>query len=589
MHSPFYSQSSASRACLRIGVLFNDGRQPAWVAEVLWQIAQSNFAKVELAVYNAKQVPRRTLLTSILDMLRDAKVRRGPLFRLYARWDRRRIRGESDPFQKKDVTDLLGEAAVLRVNALSAGPVDRFPADAIESIRAMNLDVLLRFGFNILRGDILTAARYGVWSYHHGDNEFYRGGPPCFWEMVEGNQLTGAMLQVLTEDLDAGRILCRGFFATRAGGSWVRNRVQPYWGASTFVIEKLRQLHEQGWEKLERDIAPPQPYRGKRKIYKAPTNVEMARWLARRFAAQAVAAVTWLPRRLRTDYWKLGIHVATETQTGSAPAQDISQFRWIEPPRGHFYADPFLFRFESRRWLFFEDFDYRTRLGTIAAAEVMADGKMGPPIRVLERPYHLSYPCVFQVDGQVFMIPESRANGTVEMYRCRKFPCEWEPARVCLEASAVDTTVWSENGVHWFFVTLREARGGALQLWLFSSTGIEDEWRPHPANPISTDVRSSRGAGAIFRDGGRLIRPSQDCSGNYGRSFTLNEILVLNENEYREQSCVTVEAPHGMIGTHTYARLGEMEVVDGCAWASVFSVMGLAEIWTRVRRKLRLT
>ena len=108
MHSPFYSQSSASRAPLRIGVLFNDGMQPAWVAEVLWQIAQSNFAKVELAVYNAKQVPRRTLLTSILDMLRDAKVRRGPLFRLYARWDRRRIRGESDPFQKKDVTDLLG-------------------------------------------------------------------------------------------------------------------------------------------------------------------------------------------------------------------------------------------------------------------------------------------------------------------------------------------------------------------------------------------------------------------------------------------------------------------------------------------------
>jgi hypothetical protein len=277
MHSPFYFQSSASRAPLRIGVLFNDGTQPAWVAEVLRQIARSNFAKVELVVYNAKELPRRALLTRILDGLRDAKTRRGLLFRLYARWDRRRIRGENDPFQKKDVTDLLGQATVLRVHALSAGPVDRFPADAVESIRAMNLDVLLRFGFNILRGDILSAARYGVWSYHHGDNEYYRGGPPCFWEMVEGNPITGAMLQVLTEDLDAGRILCRGFFATRAGGSWARNRVQPYWGASTFVIEKMRQLHEQGWEKVESDIAPPSAYRGRRKIYMAPANGEMAR------------------------------------------------------------------------------------------------------------------------------------------------------------------------------------------------------------------------------------------------------------------------------------------------------------------------
>jgi methionyl-tRNA formyltransferase len=47
------------------------------------------------------------------------------------------------------------------------------------------LGVLLRFGFNILSGEILTVARYGVWSYHHGDNDYYRGGPPHFWELVE--------------------------------------------------------------------------------------------------------------------------------------------------------------------------------------------------------------------------------------------------------------------------------------------------------------------------------------------------------------------------------------------------------------------
>jgi methionyl-tRNA formyltransferase len=116
------------------------------------------------------------------------------------------------------------------VDPITTRFVHRFPDDAIEQIREKKLDVLIRFGFNILRGEILTAARYGVWSYHHGDNDYYRGGPAYFWEVLEGNPVSGATLQVLTEELDAGTVLYKGLFATHAGFSQVRNRVQPYWG-----------------------------------------------------------------------------------------------------------------------------------------------------------------------------------------------------------------------------------------------------------------------------------------------------------------------------------------------------------------------
>jgi hypothetical protein len=594
MHPSFYFNSSSGRAPLRIGLLLNDSIQPAWVAEVLEQIAQSNFARVELVVYNAKEKARHSPLRRMTRLLSDAKARRVLLFRLYARWDRRRIASGKDPFRKKDLSARLKNIDAMRLVPLGDGPVDRFASDAIEQIRVMNLDVLLRFGFNILRGEILTAARCGVWSYHHGDNDFYRGGPPCFWEMVEGNLITGAMLQVLTEELDAGRVLCKGSFATSAGGSWTRNRVQPYWGACTFVIQKLHQLHEQGWDAVEKQIVPAEAYRGTRRIYKAPLNGEMARWLLRQLARKTLAVLQWLPRRLRTDHWKLAIRTGarigftTGSTTGliSGTAQDAGQFQWIDSPKGHFYADPFLFSRQGQRWLFFEDFDYRSRLGSIAAAEVSASGALSTAVRVLERPYHLSYPGVFQVDDQLYMIPETRSNGTVEMYRCSIFPDKWELAKVFLQAPAVDTTAWSENGVHWFFVTLREPRGGALQLWLFFSAGILDDWRPHPANPISTDVRSSRGGGAIYRDGERLIRPSQDCSGNYGRSFTLNEILVLNESEYHEMPLVTLKAPKGMIGTHTYACVDDIEAIDGCANISIFRVMDKRTIMSRLRNKV---
>ena len=588
MHPSYYLNSSSSRAPLRIGLLLNGGELPAWVVEVLEQIAQSNFARVQLVVYWAPLGHKQSLLRRVIGAVRKKSARRGLLFRLYVRWDRRRTRGRDDPFRKMDCGAFLNQIESMRVAPLSKRAVDRFPSEAIEQIRSMELDVLIRFGFNILRGEILEAARYGVWSYHHEDNEFYRGGPPCFWEVVEGNAITGAMLQVLTEDLDAGRVLTKGCFRTHPSGSWSRNRMQPYWGASTFAIEKLRQLHEQGWEQVEKEIAPAAPYRGRRGIYTMPTNGQMVRWLGRKLARSAIAAATWLPRRLRIDHWMLGVHSGERTRLTKGGTEEIGRFRWVQSPRGHFYADPFLFRHQGSTWLFFEDYDYRSRRGSIAAAAVLADGTLSPAVRVLERPYHLSYPCIFEDGGEVYMIPETREHGTVEMYRCKAFPREWELVREFLQASAVDTTVWSEGGVHWFFVTMRERRGGGLQLWLFSSRGIEEDWQPHPVNPISTDIRSSRGGGAIFREGTRLMRPSQDCSGNYGRSFTLNEILVLNEREYRERPCGTVEAPLGMIGTHTYGRLDGVEAIDGCVSRSIFKVYDVRSLSRRIGRKLGL-
>ena len=218
MHPSFNLKSSSSRPPLRIGLLLNGSVQPAWVGEVLEQIAQSNFARVQLLVYRAPLENKESFLCRAIGALLEKKSRRGLLFQLYARWGKRRIAGRDDPFRTTDCGAYLNQIESMQVVPLSKGPVDRFPTEAIDRIRGMKLDVLIRFGFNILRGEILEAARYGVWSYHHGDNEFYRGGPPCFWELVEGNPVTGAMLQVLTEDLDAGRVLTKGWFRTHPSG-----------------------------------------------------------------------------------------------------------------------------------------------------------------------------------------------------------------------------------------------------------------------------------------------------------------------------------------------------------------------------------
>src|SRR6266567_2602478 len=126
------------------------------------------------------------------------------------------------------------ERAPLRIGILLDSPkLSGFFAKIIGDIQESNFATI-----NILAGEILTAARYGVWSYHHGDNDFYRGGPPHFWELCERAPLSGVILQVLTEELDGGVVLCKSLFATQPTVMVSRNRFAPYWGSTDLVIRK---------------------------------------------------------------------------------------------------------------------------------------------------------------------------------------------------------------------------------------------------------------------------------------------------------------------------------------------------------------
>src|SRR5207237_4116925 len=128
----------------------------------------------------------------------------------------------------------------------------------------------------------------------HGDAEGNRGAPPGFWEVMTGEPTTGAMLQVLTEELDDGRVLYRGWSQTSNKFSVRRNCNNYYWGAAGFVARKLRELHGSG--RVACDGAGGDLYRPYyNRLYKRPTNSEMlplrwglARGAARRASEMAV-------------------------------------------------------------------------------------------------------------------------------------------------------------------------------------------------------------------------------------------------------------------------------------------------------------
>lgn len=87
-------------------------------------------------------------------------------------------------------------------------------------IRQRRPDCIFRMGFGIIREPVLSLAPNGVISYHHGDLRKYRGQPVGFWELYRGEGEMGVCVQVLDEELDAGRIVIEKRVPIYATDSW---------------------------------------------------------------------------------------------------------------------------------------------------------------------------------------------------------------------------------------------------------------------------------------------------------------------------------------------------------------------------------
>lgn len=238
------------------------------------------------------------------------------------------------------------------------------------------------------------------------------------------------------------------------------------------------------------------------------------------------------------------------------------------PPKDRFWADPHVICREGRYYIFIEEFVFETRKGHISVIIMDKNGGYQEPVKVIEMPYHMSYPFIFESDGSLYMIPETFENRTIQLFRCTQFPYKWEWQMNLMEGIiAVDTTLARHNGKWWMFTNVAELPGVSAwdELFIFYSQELcSKEWIPHPQNPVISDVRRSRPAGNLFERNGRLYRPSQNSSGRYGYGFNMNEVLVLDENRYEERivSRVKPNWSKDIVATHTFNHVGNLTVID---------------------------
>jgi len=401
-------------------------KQPRWVADTIRTIRDSTALQLVGVVLNLhadeqSSPTRRGLPARLLNAWRK---RSGVALQAYLRFDARRYPStDLDLFESLDVREHLAAVPLVEAWPRQTAFSDFLDDAALAKVAELDVDVAIRFGFRIVRGPLLSLPRYGVWSFHHGDNSVNRGGPAGLWEVFRGWGASGAVLQRLSEDLDGGTTLARTWVPSNPI-SVNQNRLSVYGAAAPLLVRKLEQLYRDGETALEPAAGVPAFAAYAERLYVAPSLGEIAAgiWaLSRRLIQRKLNDLKY------REQWQLGYATdPAQDDANMTPQASFFRFKPIVPPSDRFWADPFPVRHKGKSYLFFEELVYASNKGRIVVVEMTKSGPVGKPRVALETDGHLSYPFMFEHEGDWYMLPEMVDSGKQQLFRAAEFPDRWE-------------------------------------------------------------------------------------------------------------------------------------------------------------------
>ncbi len=424
-------------------------------------------------------------------------------------------------------TDVANEVALPPLQVDVSHKNGRWSLDetGIDALRSCEVDLWLCFAAVTPCRLPRSVSRLGAWGVEIGRGVSATSAWAGAMEVGISSPVT--MVSIVDYAADRDGLMYRSFGAT-AGNSPRRNRLRAVRKAVNFFRRLLERL-VRGRDILcsARPAAPSVP--AHYPALSTPTVPALTR-LSWRLASNWIAHR--LPSKRALEQWQVAYYFSDKDESGCR----FERLRYLVPPEDRFWADPFAVEYQGRYFIFFEEMPYRTGKGHLMAMEVFDNAEPSEAQVVLEQPYHLSYPFVFDWEGALYMIPETAENRTVELYRCEAFPRRWRLHEILLrDVDAVDTTLWREGNRWWMFVNIAEpGADNTDELHLYWSSTPFGPWAAHPGNPVISDVRCARPAGPLFLRDRILFRPSQDCSLGYGHSVLINRVQVLSEDAYKE-------------------------------------------------------
>lgn len=232
-------------------------------------------------------------------------------------------------------------------------------------------------------------------------------------------------------------------------------------------------------------------------------------------------------------------------------------------------ADPFVFNYEGREYIFAELIDKHNGKGCIGFTK-MENGIFASWQKIISEPFHMSYPNIFKYRNEIFILPETHNARCLYLYKAIEFPYKWEKMPAVLsDINVVDSTLLFGDKIYLFTYELTPDEDYIGNLWIYRMSD-DFNFEKLYEKPVSNNDMIARPGGNFFIDcQGRLVRVSQNCKDRYGEELVFSEVFSV-EDQFVEKTIQHVGYKDLMINTksklisglHTYNADNKIEVID---------------------------
>lgn len=233
-------------------------------------------------------------------------------------------------------------------------------------------------------------------------------------------------------------------------------------------------------------------------------------------------------------------------------------------------ADPFLFEHNQITYIFMEVYDKIKQRGFIGYRIIDKNGRISKIYSCLDTEKHMSYPFIYECDGNIYMIPECYQNKKLVIYRAENFPNKWVEDQVILDNVKVCDSNIVELDEKKYLSTLK-IHGMPYQYDEMSLYYLENEtWIPCVNNPVVVGAEKARNGGAYFKYKGELVRPAQNCTDSYGENLSFQIVKEISPEVYCEEEISKLYVEDVSVknsskrfdGIHTFNTNGKYDVID---------------------------
>lgn len=478
------------------------------------------------------------------------------LFNKQVLFEKNRYLKNLQTVNKKEIIRYLNTIPAIESKPKQEDDLDIFSDANCQKVKEYNLDIIIKHEFNIVSGEILNAAKYGIWLLIHGNN-LKKTGPPGFWEILTKQPVVEVCLIQVTSKRREGYIIDKAYF-NRHNFSYVETNIKILESSVSLLFKNIKKIELECFS-VSKSVC----------IYNSdastPTLVDTLKY-SLKYSKDFLRGFL---QRIFGSFGKHSNHWTLFIGKGNFLDSDLSKLKPLKVPNDEFWADPFLFRCQNQFYVFFENYSYKTKRGKISCGRV-ENNILVEIIDVLDLNYHLSYPFIFEEEGEIFMMPETGQNKRLEIYKCVNFPDKWELYTTAFEGENIaDAFFYNDNQKQkWLFLNKIIApntdRTSELYIYKVDSLKLKSI-EPHKQNPVIIDSRVARNGGAIFEFQDKMYRPSQSNSdGVYGKGLNINQINKLSINEYVEKTIRKVEPDFqkGLVSIHHLHQIDGIFVFD---------------------------